>query len=205
MKVYKGTLKKETLALIEQSKNKLNRLIAVGLGKPASLTYTIEESIAKHNTGISKEEIQAWVWYRRKSGVPMENWKSYHVDMTPERLFYFIAKGILFVDPITASYVPFPVFVFGNLYKKIDKLVKMADTIINNFSESIYEQHLRTLEENKPNPLSIQNPIESERPVILLISQYTRVFKVKSLRSETGVFLSDSMSLREAFSDWLTS
>ncbi|MBC8753961.1 SNF2 family helicase [Kordia sp. YSTF-M3] len=205
MKVYKGQLKKETFTRIEQSKNRLHRLISVGLGKPATPTYTIEESISKHNTGISKEEIQAWVWYRRKSGVPMENWKSYHVEMTAARLKHWISKGILFVDPITESYVPYPVFVFGNLYTKISKLSKMADTIIENFGESVYEKHLLTLEENKPNPLSVQNPMESERPVILLISEYTRIFKVKSLKTDTGVFLSEEMSLRLAFSDWLTS
>jgi len=205
MIVYKGKLKKETRALIAQSTAQLNRLISVGLGKPATTTYTLEESIEKHNMGISKEEIQAWVWYRRKNGIPMSNWKNYFVDMTAERLQHWLTSGILFLDPITESYVPFPVFVFGNLYHKIDKLSKMANTVIENFGESVYEKHLFILEENKPKPLSIQNPIASERPVILLISEYTRIFRVSSLRSETGVFLSEPMSLREAFSDWLKS
>lgn len=205
MIVYKGTLKKETLARIEQSKQQLTRLISVGLGKPATATYSIEESIAKHNTGISKDEIQAWVWYRRKNGVPMDNWKPYHVELSAKRLAYWLTSGILYIDPITESYVPFPVFVFGNLYKKISKLAKMADTIIDNFGESVYENHLLTLERNKPKPLSVQNPSVSERPVILLISEFTRVFKVTALNEDTGVFLSEEMSLREAFSSWLKS
>ncbi|PTX60231.1 SNF2 family DNA or RNA helicase [Kordia periserrulae] len=205
MKVYKGSLHKDTLALIEASKGRLKRLISVGLGKPATPTYTIEESIVKHNVGISKEEIQAWVWYRRQMGVPMENWKAYHVDMTQERLAYFVASGFLFIDPIQNGYVPFPVFVFGNMYTKIDRLAKIREHVIENHGEAVFINHLEVLEANKPTPLSIQNPIEKERPIILAISEFTGEFTVDSLKLETGVIIEEASTLKQAYIKWLRS
>lgn len=183
MKVCKGKLQQDTQRLIEASKGKLTRLISVGLGKPNTPTYTIEESIEKHNVGISKEEIQAWVWYRRQQGVPMENWKTYHVDMTPERITYFVSSGFLYIDPILKTYVPFPVFVFGNIYTKISKLEAMRQQIIENHGEAVFHKNLEILEANKPAMLSIQNPVESERPVILAISEFAKNFTIDSLNS----------------------
>ncbi|WP_114901225.1 SNF2-related protein [Kordia sp. SMS9] len=203
MNVYKGTLYKDTLALVEASKGKLKRLISVGLGKPSAPTYSIEESIAKHNVGISKEEIQAWVWYRRQNGIPMENWKAYHVDMTHERLTYFVAKGFLFIDPVLKTYVPYPVFVFGNIYTKISKLEQMRSTIIDNHGEAVFVNSLEILEANKPAALSIQNPIESERPVILSIARFTNEFKISALKIESGVLISEETTLRGAYIKWL--
>jgi len=205
MKVYKGNIHSETLTLIEASKEKLKRLISVGLGKVSTPTYSLEESVAKHNVGISKEEIQAWVWYRRQNRIPMENWQTYHVDMTQERLTYFVSQGFLYIDPILNTYVPYPVFVFGNIYTKINTLERLREQIVVNHGESVYIKHLETLEANKPKPLSIQNPIESERPVILAIASFTREFTIDMLKMDTGIVLSETITLRQAYIKWLYS
>ncbi|MEM6685768.1 MAG: SNF2-related protein [Bacteroidota bacterium] len=135
----------------------------------------------------------------------MENWKAYHVDMTEERLMYFVSKSFLYIEPQTETYVPYPVFVFGNIYTKINKLEQIREQIITNHSESVYINHLEVLEMNKPKALSIQNPIESERPVILAIANFTREFTIDALQIETGVVLSSTLSLREAYKLWLAS
>ncbi len=40
---------------------------------------TFEEVVAKYNAGITREEIQAWVWYRRRLGIPMHGWEDYYL------------------------------------------------------------------------------------------------------------------------------
>lgn len=46
-------------------------------GKKEKLVQTFEEVVSKYNVGITKEEIQAWVWYKRRLGIPMLGWKEY--------------------------------------------------------------------------------------------------------------------------------
>jgi superfamily II DNA/RNA helicase/translation elongation factor EF-1beta len=52
----------------EQSKEKL----------PDTLSF--DEVINLYNPGISKEEIQAWVWYKRQFGHPMKGWNKYYIS-----------------------------------------------------------------------------------------------------------------------------
>jgi len=47
--------------------------------EPEKLVMTFDEVVAKYNQGITKEEIQAWVWYRRRLGIPMHGWDKYYL------------------------------------------------------------------------------------------------------------------------------
>lgn len=40
---------------------------------------SFDEIVNRYNEGISEEEIQAWVWYKRSLGVPMSGWKQYYL------------------------------------------------------------------------------------------------------------------------------
>lgn len=206
MKQYTGKLSKEIQQLIYDNKQLLIRLLGTkGLGKVASgsSVYTIQESIEKYNPGITHDEIKAWVWYRRKKGIPMDNWKSFHAEPSQKELLKWVNAGILFYDAThKGELVPFPIFVFGNLYEKISKTKSDQNEIVSNFGQSVYENHITVLESLKPKPLSISNPIESERPVLLAIGETARNFMVNSIKD---ISFTEPTTLQEAYKDWLRS
>lgn len=207
MKHYTGKLNPQTEAKLKNNLQRIQRYLAgphKALGRVgASKITTIEETVAKYNPGITDDEIKAWVWYRRGVGIPMHLWKKYIVPMTESYQLKLVQSGVLFFDPTAKTLVPFPVFVFGNIYEKIGKLSKFEDEIVSTYGQSIYNNHLDTLSKYKPKPLSIQNPMESERPVIMAISDNARSIIVSSLRSDTGVILKEPTDLQDAFKEWL--
>lgn len=206
MKRYTGKLYKDTENKLKAFAPELKRALGqnlASLGKVGTPVTTIDETIEKYNAGISKEEIQAWVWYRVSKGIPMHGWENYKVKMTENTKLNLVTKRALFFDPIEKELVPYPVYVFGNIYSKINKLQKYEDEITSNFGSSVYADHLKTLEDNKPKPISVQNPIEGERPVILPISEFARTFSITSLRSDSGVILPKPTDLQDAFKEWL--
>lgn len=200
MKQYTGPLSTATKALINANKNQLERLFSKGLGKVAnsSLVYTLEESVEKYNAGLTKDEIKAWVWYRRKTGIPMTNWKPYFTDPSESELAKWVSAGILFYD--NGNLVPLPIFAFGNIYKKLSSVKENKDEIIKNFGESIYENHLKVLNDLKPKALSLTNPIEAERPVILAIGEMATTHEINGIRD---VEFPVPMTLQEAYKSWL--
>jgi len=211
MKQYKGKLSLQTNKLIEQYKDRLSYLIDTKnrlsgltgrLGRTTSSNvYTIEESIAKYNSGISLDEIKAWVWYRRKQGIPMLSWSKYHTKPSETELNKWVNSGVLFYDAANGgNLVPFPIFAFGNIYEKIGKTKKDQETIVSNFGNSVYENHLKVLEDLKPKPLSISNPVVAERPVVLAISEFADTFMVSSVKD---LNLTEPATLKEAYKDWL--
>ncbi|MBC7642241.1 MAG: DEAD/DEAH box helicase [Flavobacterium sp.] len=200
MKQYKGILAPETKKLISQYKDRLNHLFNKGLGRIAdtSKVYTLEESVAKYNAGLTKSEIQAWVWYRTKSGIPMTNWKAYFTNPSQNDLRKWVNDKILFYD--NGNLVPFPIFVFGNIYTKISQVKNNKDEIIKSFGDAVFESHIAVLEQLKPKPLSVSNPIVQERPVILAIGEYARIHEVSNLKD---IELAQPETLQEAYKDWL--
>lgn len=203
MKQYTGQFDAAIKKLIATNKDLFSRLVASkGLGRvESSKVYSLDESIAKYNYSLTKDEIQAWVWYRRKTGIPMTNWKSYFVDASQSQLNKWVNDGVLFYDASdNGALVPYPVFIFGNLYNKITALQNDKDSVINSFGSSIYENHLKLLNNKKPRPLSISNPIVSERPVILAISEFARTHTVAGIKD---LDFAEPETLQEAYKDWL--
>lgn len=202
MKQYKGQLNPETKNLIHQYKDRLVRLLGgTGLGKVAtdnSKVYTLQESIEKYNAGISQDEIKAWVWYRRKTGIPMHNWKPYFANPSATDLKKWVDNRVLFYD--NGNLLPLPIFAFGNIYTKLNQLEKDKEHIIAAFGNSVYANHLSTLNSLKPKPLSISNPIAAERPVVLAIGEFARTHVITSLKD---IDLSEPATLQEAYKDWL--
>lgn len=203
MKVYKGKLTESAKQLIKENPFTVEQLLKTNFGLNAadSKTYTIEESVKKYNQSLSIDEIKAWIWYRKKQGIPMYAWKKYFVNETKTLLLNWVKKGVLFIE--NKSYVPYAIYTFGNIYTKLNLVENDKDFIIENFGASVYENHLKILNDAKPKPLSISNPVIGERPVILAISKFARNFKIESLRSNTGVILEGEETLQNAFKDYL--
>ena len=203
---FKGKLKNETRVKIKNNETLLNRLLGgSGLNRPASKITTVSETVAKYNPGITRPEIEAWVWYRRKNGIPMKLWKDYFIEMTTKKQADFVKNGVLFVNPENLELEPFPIFVFGNVYTKLTAINK-ADTaskIIDLYGSSVFDAHIKVLNENKPAALSIQNPMESERPIILAISEFAKEFGIRQLREDSGLTLDLEESLFYVYKKWL--
>ena len=123
MQVYNGSLKDSTKALIQNNSQYVKNVLlkTKGLNAPKSATYTIDETVAKYNPGLTKDEIKAWVWYRKKQGIPMTSWKSYFVKENQSLLNSWLEKEIIFFDPTVNDLVPFAIYTFGNVYCGIKK------------------------------------------------------------------------------------
>lgn len=80
-------LEKATSKLINSNKRIINQILSEtdtinGLGrfqvdKAGKETLSFKEVLQLYNEGISKEEIQSWVWYKRTLGVPMTGWEQF--------------------------------------------------------------------------------------------------------------------------------
>ena len=57
------------LEILEKSKNEKEH-------KPTD-KLSFDKIVSSYNKGITKEEIQAWVWYKRSMGIPMYGWEKY--------------------------------------------------------------------------------------------------------------------------------
>ncbi len=85
-----GALPNDLSKLISKNKSSINKVLKRadklnGLGKlPTTKDNNLlsaAEVIKRYNAGISKDEIKAWVWYRRSIGVPMTGWEKYFIDI----------------------------------------------------------------------------------------------------------------------------
>jgi len=85
--------------------------IGKGLGyAPAAdqKTLSFKEVVKEYNKGISAEEIQAWVWYKRSLGVPMKGWEDYYLKGTDDAQMVVATKDafILYPDLTELKTVP---------------------------------------------------------------------------------------------------
>ena len=83
-----GALPKESRDLIRQNRavvsavlKRAEKLNGLGfLPEKHKTLFTFSEMVKRYNTGISDDEIRAWVWYRRSIGIPMYGWEKYFID-----------------------------------------------------------------------------------------------------------------------------
>jgi hypothetical protein len=206
MKRYTGKLCCDLSKSIEDNKLKIENLIKrglTGLNAPKGQVTSFEKSIEMYNAGISKDEIKAWVWYKRTTksvndAKYIKIWKDYVIPLgNTKEILQLVKSGALFIE--NKKYVPISIFTFGNIYSKLNHLEDDKAFIIENFGQSVYENHKTILEAAKPKQLSINNPIASERPVILAISKFARDHKIESLDDGNGVILNEPKTLIEAY------
>jgi hypothetical protein len=89
MKRYTGKLCCDLSKSIEDNKLKIENLIKrglTGLNAPKGQVTSFEKSIEMYNAGISKDEIKAWVWYKRTTksvndAKYIKIWKDYVIPL----------------------------------------------------------------------------------------------------------------------------
>ncbi len=284
-----GALNSDILQRLKENPHKIESALSKsrqlqGLGflpgtiPPGNNIQTFEEIVHKYNAGITKEEIQAWVWYKRSLGIPMLGWKDFFlktgkikssvliaskattikdnhfrdvrtvpqgsvlgtatkktheyngvvyqiirtqdnelvyvdksaikdnkqgVSVSEKELVRLVHAGALFY--IDGELLPKPIYGFGNIYDKTIQLEKDKDFIVEAYGEAVYNSHMELLESRKPNPLTITNDVAGDRPHITPYSEFSLTFPIGTLRPSTGVILEGTMSLTEAFEEWLNS
>jgi len=73
---------KENMHMVERALSKTNELKGLGFlpgKKEKNNLLTFQEVVKKYNKGITREEIEAWVWYKRQQGIPMKGWVDYYL------------------------------------------------------------------------------------------------------------------------------
>lgn len=115
------------------------------------------------------------------------------------------------------DYSPYPVFLFGNIYEKIDLLKENEKEIIAKYGKEVADGQIAQCEIYKPKLKSFRDPVKSNRPHILSLSAFATdwvKFGIKELNEEVNVRLgyikrnrfieaTELMSLFDAFEQWL--
>lgn len=149
-------------------------------------TISFDENDLLYNNGISTEEKQAWVYYQQNNkGIPMTNWSKYFIAKNQNAIDKLVTAGALFYS--NGEYVPYPVFTWGNIYQLEDDLIANKDYIVSNYSQEIYDNHLKALAEVKPAMLKIDDKDEDKRPIISLLSKVAynkNIFSISEVSEE---------------------
>ncbi len=182
-----GALPASIIKQIEGNKNLVTEVLQKreyfsGLGA-ASDVMPFAEVLKMYNQGISDAEIKAWVWFKRKQGVPMTGWEYYYISDSeiPE----LVKAGALFISGNT--FLPLAIYTFGNMYDRMQDLQENKKAIIKNYGQEIYNNHEKAISEALPSALTVKNPEPKERPIIKAISKIATdidTFYIKELRAE---------------------
>ena len=230
-----------------------------GLGRATSAAVMpFEEVVDRYNKGISRAEIEAWVWYKRSVGVPMTGWESYflqgasteqRVEVVQETVLYdermqevraaypgedlgklvrtverksgqqlhavrsagglyliaaeacrltsgkakaseqeldaLVKEGALFYSG--GELLPLPIYCFGNMYDRELQLQADEQEILERWGQDVLDRHKEEVARSKPELMTVTNPAENERPVIMAISDFASdldTFHITQVREE---------------------
>ena len=160
-----------------------------GLGDTEGKVLSFDDVVGRYNKGISEEEIIAWIWYKRKLGVPMKGWEKYYLKQTgkalEEKLFDLVRAGALYYT--SGELLPFPIYTYGNMYDRELQLEKDKEEVLKHWDEDVFEKHRKAVADAKPEMLSVTNPDEKERPIITAISDFAQdgnLFYITEVREE---------------------
>lgn len=185
-----GILSKGIKELINQNKDTISRLLQEeklnGLGKinKGEEKLNFMQVVDQYNEGISMDEIKAWIYYKRKQGIPMKGWSAKY-NVSDAEIPKLVKAGVLF-DP-DGKYLPYPIFTYGNMYERKRTLIENTDRIVGKYGQKVFDNHLKAIEASMPKKISIKHDDPKERPVILAISKLARdpeIYTIKSVRAE---------------------
>jgi len=154
----------------------LNRGKLNGLGFTNNI-IPFSQVVELYNAGITTDEIQAWVWYRRSNGVAMTGWDDYYIkDKEEAQLKRMVLGGSLFY--YSGKLLPFPAYAYGNMYDRELQLTNDREKIVSLYNYKVYDRHLEVIQQSKPRQLTITDPDPKERPKILAISTFAQEFNI---------------------------
>jgi len=122
-----GSLESDTAALVRNNQSTIEKILQKseklnGLGflpMNQNKVKTFSEVVEEYNSGISNDEIKAWVWYKRSIGVPMKGWEKYYLKGSEASEMVITTKETAIVD---------------NSYTEVRKVAK--DTVLGKYIRS---------------------------------------------------------------------
>ncbi len=172
----------ENKAVVEKVLKQSQNLSGLGFLEGKKVDFT--DVVKMYNEGISEAEIKAWIWYKRKQGIPMTLWsKMYNVD--DKGIPELVKAGALLV--CGKEFMPLPIYSFGNMYERRDQLLQDKEFISTTYGKDIFENHLKVVTGAISKALSVSEPDAKERPIIMAISEIARnkdTFSIQSVRPE---------------------
>ncbi|HEY4787994.1 MAG TPA: hypothetical protein VIH57_18195 [Bacteroidales bacterium] len=157
-----------------------------GLGFVEGKKVSFTDVVKMYNAGISEAEIKAWVWYKRKQGVPMTHWNKIY-KIADSDLSTLVKAGAMFI--CGKEFMPLPIYSFGNMYDRRDQLLQDKEHITKTYGNEVFENHLKVITEAIPKQLSVTEPDPKERPIIMAISELVRNKELLSIRSVRPEFM----------------
>lgn len=155
-----------------------------GLGFTQGKKVPFAEVVKMYNEGIGDAEIKAWVWYKQKQGIPMTHWNTLY-KVSDRDIGALVKAGALFV--YGGTFLPLPVYSYGNMYERHDRLMQDKERIIKSYGKEVFENHEKIIADAMPRGLSVMESDPKERPIIMAISELARdksLFAITSVRPE---------------------
>lgn len=115
------------------------------------------------------------------------------------------------------DYFPIPVFLFGDIYDKINTLKANQESIVSKYGIEIHENQITLANSYRPMGRTFRDPVRSKRPFINSLSEFATDFQqfgVTTLNEETNIRLgqhkgrrfyeiTEKISLFDAFTQWV--
>lgn len=153
--------------------------------------FTFDDNDLLYNRGITKEQKQAWVYYKRsKLNIPMlGGWKKYHLKGsstqpfgTSDELNKLVKERAIFYS--NGEYLPLPIFTWGNMYERARQLEADKDYIIGQWSEAVYLDHREAVNNAKPVQIRFNDEDEAKRATINSTSTLAKTFVIKEVQPD---------------------
>jgi len=161
---------------------------------------TYKEIFKKLNPSISNEELKAYIWYKEKIGQRLSSqWYELaygdgvgYMETSEEQVSIWAKTGLLFYSD--GELLPLPLFVSGNVYEKISRLVKVGensggdiDYIVNTYGAESLAEHLRVLNQSYSsiydNRLIITGNEDDKSLILKPTSKFARAFMIDHTNS----------------------
>lgn len=184
-----GELNPASKKAIEENRSIVSKVLKQsehfsGLGFVEGKKVPFAEVVKTYNEGISEAEIKAWIWYKRKQGVPMTLWTKIY-KVSDNDIPALVKAGAIFI--FGDEFLPLPVYSYGNMYERKDQLIRDKEIITKQYGKDVFENHLKIITGAIPKQLSVTEPDPKERPIIMAISELVRskeLFTISSVRPE---------------------
>lgn len=159
---------------------------------------------------VVRTETNDLIWLNSKDITEIKS----RTEASEEEIGKLVAAGVLIYDG--ADYFPIPVFMFGDIYKRLRSLKDRQAVIVEKYGTPIYDRQLALTESYKPKMRSFREKIKSLRPHVLSLSAFAHSaeeFGIMTLSDESGVKLGymkrnsfypleENTSLFDAFQVW---
>lgn len=179
-----GTRKETVIREVKKHTKAITRIVANNPVLDADMV-SFERVFAENNPEISKDELQAFVWYKETIGERLSS-KWYQLSgwqMGASPLIDWINNGILF--HYRGSLLPAYLYLSGNIWEKKTALENDKENIVSLYGTQVYENQKLALDNvfkiSYDKRLTLTNANFDNRLKLLPISKFANTFMIDTL------------------------